>query len=83
MNIKWRVLNIRFENGSQAWKRHLKPRGYLVASEITWLTHERPTVHTQHWESEYPEFGLASVKLAVLEQLGSAPEGFFILPVDC
>ncbi len=77
------IYNIGFENGARAWKRYLKPGGYLVASEITWLTRERPAELTQHWESEYPEIGLASEKFEVLEQLGYIPEAYFILPEDC
>lgn len=77
------MYNIGFENGARAWKRCLKPGGYLVASEITWLTRDRPAKLTQHWESEYPEIGLASEKFEVLEQLGYIPDAYFILPEDC
>ena len=77
------IYNIGFENGARAWKRYLKPGGYLVVSEITWLTRERPAKLTQHWESEYSEIGLASEKLEILEQLGYVPEAYFVLPEDC
>lgn len=77
------IYNIGFAEGARTWKRYLKPGGWLVVSEITWLTAERPAELSQHWETEYPEIGLASEKLAVLEQLGYAPEAYFALPEDC
>lgn len=77
------IYNIGFEHGARIWKRYLKPGGTLVASEITWLTSERPTELNEHWCTEYPEIGLASEKLAVLEQLGYEPEAFFMLPEEC
>lgn len=77
------IYNIGFAEGARSWKRYLKPGGCLVVSEITWLTAERPAELSRHWEREYPEIGLASEKLAVLEQLGYAPEAYFVLPEDC
>jgi SAM-dependent methyltransferase len=77
------IYNIGFAEGARSWKRYLKPGGHLVVSEITWLTAERPAELNQHWEREYPEIGLASEKVAVLEKLGYVPEAFFVLPEDC
>ena len=77
------IYNIGFENGVQSWRRFLKPGGLLVASEITWLTAARPADLQQHWEQEYPEIGLASVKMGQLEEHGYAPCGYFVLPASC
>lgn len=77
------IYNIGFEEGARLWKSFLKPGGLLMATEITWLTRERPEELDQHWTSEYPQIALASEKFAVLEHLGYVPEGYFVLPPEC
>lgn len=69
--------------GVADWKRHLKPGGLLVASEITWLTDTRPAELQHHWEQEYPEIDVASAKIRVLEEHGYSPAGYFVLPEHC
>lgn len=77
------IYNIGFENGINAWKRFLKPGGLLVASEITWLTHERPPEIQAHWGKEYPEIATAADKIKVLETSGYSPIAYFVLPEHC
>jgi ubiquinone/menaquinone biosynthesis C-methylase UbiE len=77
------IYNIGFEKGVAEWRRFLKPRGLLVASEITWLTNSRPALLQKHWDSEYPEIDLASGKIRVLEKHGFSPIGYFVLPEHC
>lgn len=77
------IYNIGFEAGVAAWRRFLAPGGVLAASEITWLTADRPAELEAHWNAEYPEIGTASEKLAALERHGFAPIGYFALPVSC
>ena len=74
------IYNIGFEAGAKAWKRYLKPGGILAVSELTWLTHDRPAELQAHWDAQYPEVDTASAKMAVLERLGYAPVGYFVLP---
>ncbi len=77
------IYNMGFARGVAAWRRFLKAGGLLVASEITWLTADRPAALQQHWDSEYPDIGPASAKIAVLEHSGYAPAGYFVLPEHC
>ena len=77
------VYNMGFEAGISAWARFLKPGGKLVVSEITWLTATRPEEIQSHWEREYPEIDVASVKIGVLERHGFSPEAYFVLPSHC
>ncbi len=77
------IYNIGFETGVRTWRRFLKPGGILAVSEITWLTHDRPAELEAHWTAEYPEIATASAKIAVLEQHGYAPIGYFALPERC
>lgn len=77
------IYNMGFANGVTAWRRFLKPSGILAVSELTWLTGERPAEIEEHWNQHYPEVDTASAKMAVLEQAGYAPLGYFPLPIDC
>jgi SAM-dependent methyltransferase len=77
------IYNIGFENGVQKWKKFLKPEGVLVASEITWLRSDIPEELKSYWEQEYLEIDMASNKLAILEQNGYSPIGYFTLTPDC
>jgi ubiquinone/menaquinone biosynthesis C-methylase UbiE len=77
------VYNIGFEHGIHTWRRFLKPGGILAVSELTWLTADRPAELDQHWNAEYPEVATASAKIAILEQHGYSPIGYFALPERC
>jgi SAM-dependent methyltransferase len=77
------IYNIGFKNGVKNWKQFLKPGGVLVASEITWTQADVPDELKTHWAQEYPEVDTASNKIAVLEQNGYSPIGYFTLTPDC
>ncbi len=77
------IYNIGFEKGIKDWQRYLKKGGILVVSEITWLTASRPPEIQHYWEREYPEIGMASSKVALLEKHGYVPIGYFVLPEHC
>ena len=77
------IYNIGFERGVREWKQYLKPGGYLVVSEITWLTGMRPPELQKHWDHHYPEIDVASSKISVLENSGYSPAGYFTLPEYC
>jgi SAM-dependent methyltransferase len=74
------IYNMGFAKGVEYFKRFLKPGGILAASEITWLTKERPAEIQQHWDVEYPEIATASDKIKVLEEHGFVLKGYFPLP---
>ena len=77
------IYNIGFEKGVSEWQRFLKSGGFLVASEITWITDSRPSELQEHWDTEYPEIDVASTKVKMLEKHGYTPVGYFVLPEDC
>lgn len=80
---KGAIYNMGFANGIRNWRRFLKPGGILAVSELTWMTRERPAELERHWQREYPEVDTAAAKLAVPENHGYAPVGYFILPQRC
>jgi len=73
------IYNIGFTKGIQDWKRYLKSGGFLVASEITWLTNSRPKEIEDFWNAEYPEIDTAANKTGVLEENGYSPVAYFTL----
>jgi len=77
------IYNIGFKRGVADWMHYLKPGGLLIASEITWITSDRPPELQNHWDSEYPEIDTASVKIKLLEENGYSPIGYFVLPEHC
>ena len=77
------IYNMGFANGIRAWRRFLKPDGILAVSELTWLTQKRPAELEQHWMQAYPEVDTASAKMAILEENGFSPIGYFALPERC
>jgi SAM-dependent methyltransferase len=77
------IYNMGFENGVKTWRRFLKPEGILAVSELTWLTRERPSELEQYWTDIYPEVATASAKMAILEDNGYSPIGYFRLSERC
>lgn len=72
-----------FEEGIRQWRRLLKPGGLLVASEITWLTDDRPTEVQEYWQSAYPGIATQAEKTAQLEASGYTLVDAFALPESC
>lgn len=77
------IYHIGFESGLRQWKRLLRNRGYLVVSEISWLTQERPAELTAYWTSNYAGIDLISQKIETIERCGYIPCGCFTLPANC
>lgn len=77
------IYNMGFAHGVQSWRRFLKPGGILAVSELTWMTQERPAELTEHWQRAYPEVDTAAAKMAVLEDNGFTPVGYFALSPRC
>lgn len=77
------IYNLGFAAGLAAWRPFLKPGGFLAVSELTWLTARRAAPLEAFWNAAYPEVATASTKLAILEQQGFRPVGYFPLPSAC
>ncbi len=77
------IYNVGFQNGIQQWREFLKPGGYLVVSEITWITNERPKAVEDFWLNAYTEINTAGKKIEQLEQNGYTLAGYFYLPQSC
>lgn len=74
------IYHMGFENGLRQWHKLLKGNGYLVVSEITWMSKERPQSLTDYWMASYSEIDLVSNKMKLIEECGYSPIGCFALP---
>ena len=74
------IYNMGFRNGLNQWRPYLKKSGIIAVSEITWLTPTRPGEIQEFWDSQYPEMGTASEKIAIMEEAGYKILGYFPLP---
>jgi SAM-dependent methyltransferase len=77
------IYTLGFAAGLAAWRPFLKERAFLAVTELTWLTDFRAEPLQAFWDKAYPEVGTASTKLAILEQQGFRPLGYFPLPTPC
>lgn len=71
---------IGFQRGLTGWKPLLKKRGYLAATELTWLKPNPPTELTEYWKEAYPQMTANDENLKVIRDSGYEVEGHFALP---
>lgn len=77
------IYNIGFEKGLSLWRKYLKNNGYIVISEISWLTDTRPEEIEQYWVNAYPEIDTIENKLSVIEKCGYTSVAHFELDDKC
>ena len=54
------IFIIGFEKGLLVWKQYIKPKGFLVVHEMTWLKHNPPKVINDYWKKMYS--GIATIE---------------------
>lgn len=77
------IYNIGFEKGLLEWRKFLKDEGYIVVSEISWLTDKRPKEIEKYWTDAYSEIDTIDAKLSIIEKCGYDPISHFVLPENC
>jgi len=73
---------IGFERGLKEWKRFIKPRGFLVVHEMTWLKSNPPKEISDYWKKMYPGITTIPVNLEIIPGCGYMVLGHFPLPED-
>ena len=63
-----------------AWRVFLRPGGYVVVSEATWLVSDPPAVVRDFWAGEYPEMTDVAGNLERITSAGYEVVGHFTLP---
>ena len=74
------IFIIGFQRGLVSWKHLLKERGYLAATELTWLKPDPPTEVVEYWNEEYPPMTTNEENLKVIRESGYEVVGHFALP---
>jgi len=69
-----------FENGLRAWKPLLKPEGYIVVTEATWLKPNPPAEIREFWQQAYPEMKSLEENLNIIHNCGYYLIDYFVLP---
>lgn len=62
--------SIGFSHALNTWRPVIKPEGFLVVSEMTWLTETKPDRAQTFFQSEYPAMQSVEENLAVCEKAG-------------
>jgi SAM-dependent methyltransferase len=73
---------IGFEKGLRAWRRLLKPSGFLVVHEGAWLQPDPPQAIVDRWQPVFPEIDTVPGYVAQLPRCGYQLIGQFALPED-
>ena len=69
-----------FQNGLETWQSYLKPGGYLVVSELSWLQDNPPQEAISYWQGGYPGMKTVVANLALAEKVGLEIVANFTLP---
>lgn len=71
-----------FEEGLNQWKKYLKKGGYLICSEISWITDEPHKESYNFWNTAYPEIDTIENKVLKIAKAGYNFKSSFILPKE-
>jgi SAM-dependent methyltransferase len=69
-----------FAAGLAAWRRFLKPGGWLAVTELSWLEPEPPAEAVEFWEREYPGMGTIESNCQAIADAGYVDPDGFVLP---
>ncbi|EAW36663.1 class I SAM-dependent methyltransferase [Lyngbya sp. PCC 8106] len=72
--------SIGFKNALRCWKPLLKDKGYLAATEISWICSNPPEELKQFWAEEYPQMQDIESNLTLINQAGYRLVDYFVLP---
>ncbi|SES99447.1 Methyltransferase domain-containing protein [Natronincola peptidivorans] len=70
-----------FEKALRDWKRFLKKDGYLICSEVIWLTDHPSKEAYDFWQKEYPEIDTLENKIQQIKAAGYHYQSHFTTPV--
>jgi len=73
---------IGFKRGLKEWRRFIKPNGFLVVHEMTWLRPNPPQEICDYWKEFYPGISTVSENLELISVCGYGLIGHFTLPED-
>ncbi|MDA0149814.1 MerR family transcriptional regulator [Vibrio sp. LaRot3] len=59
-----------FEQALQQWRQFIKSDGYLVVSDLVWLTDQRSQEAEIFWQQNYPQMSSVQQREAIIEKAG-------------
>ena len=71
---------IGFEKGLREWKKLLKPKGYIVVSELSWLKPNPPEEVKEFFKEGYPQIKTIGENLEIARKAGYSIVGYFPIP---
>jgi len=77
------IYNIGFERGLNEWNKYIKKDGYLIVSEASWFTEDRPAEITDFWMDAYSEIDTIPNCISKMQKCGYIPIASFIIPEHC
>ena len=69
-----------FAAGLTAWRRFLKPGGWIAVSELTWLVPNPPPEAAEYWARNYPGMGSIERNCQIVAEAGYVSMDGFVLP---
>ena len=71
-----------FAAGLGAWRRFLKPGGWIAVSELTWLVPDPPAEAAAYWARSYPGMGSIERNCRIVAEAGYVDCDGFVLPAQ-
>jgi len=71
-----------FEKGLKAWRKLLKPGGYMAVTEISWLRRDIPKTPKDFWDAAYPAMNTVDENIRLAQDVGYEVLDHFTLPVS-
>jgi len=76
------IFVIGFQRGLEAWRRFIRPGGFLVVHEMVWLRSDPPPEIYDCWKGRYPGISTVTENLEKIPACGYDLVGHFALPED-
>jgi SAM-dependent methyltransferase len=86
INLIWcegAIYCVGFDNALSSWHRQLAPGGFIVCSELSWLTAEPSDKPSQFWQTNYPGMRSVQANIEAAEGLGYKCIEHFTLAEHC
>lgn len=75
------LYNVGISNGLKICRQLLKDKGYMVFSDMNWLTPNRPTQAVEFWNKEYPQMTTVDKTIELIKENGFKFEEYLRLPI--
>ena len=74
------IFIIGFKEGLDYWKRYVKKGGYVVVSELSWISDNPPEEAVQFWNKDYPAMKSREENIKDIKDLGYKLIEDFVIP---